>query len=69
MEEKVLDYVLVPTGLVGMVAYHVWLLHQIMNRPTMTIIGINAINRQFWVRAMMEVPFFSSVLFITTFFY
>jgi hypothetical protein len=55
MEKQILDYVLVPVGLLFMTAYHIWLLHQIANHPTRTVIGINAINRRFWVRAMMEV--------------
>lgn len=59
MEKKVLDYVLVPSGLFVMVAYHIWLLYQILKHPNRTVIGINAVIRRFWVRAMMEVNFFS----------
>lgn len=55
MGKETLDLVLVPTGLFLMAVYHIWLLHQILNNPTRTVIGINAINRRFWVRAMMEV--------------
>ena len=55
MEKKVLDFVLVPSGLLLMVVYHVWLFYRIMKHPTKTVIGINAINRRFWVQAMMEV--------------
>ena len=55
MEKRVLDYLLVPLGLVAMVGYHSWLLYRIMKHPTKTVIGVNAINRRFWVRAMMEV--------------
>ncbi|KAL3570432.1 hypothetical protein D5086_027681 [Populus alba] len=55
MGRTILDYTLVPLGLVTMVAYHTWLLYRIMKHPTKTVIGINAINRRFWVRAMMEV--------------
>ncbi|TKY56406.1 phosphatase inhibitor protein [Spatholobus suberectus] len=54
MEKKVLDLILVPSGLLVMLAYHFWLLHQIMKHPTKTVIGVNAINRRFWVQAMME---------------
>lgn len=54
MEERVLDYVLVPVGIAGMLAYHIWLFHQIVKRPTVTVVGINAINRRFWVQAMMK---------------
>ncbi|KDP20231.1 hypothetical protein JCGZ_08879 [Jatropha curcas] len=54
MEKKFLDYTLVPLGLAVMVAYHIWLFYRILNHPSKTIIGVNAINRRFWVRAMME---------------
>lgn len=55
MEKQVLDYMLVPTGLLLMVAYHIWLFYQVVKHPSTTVIGINAVNRRFWVRAMMEV--------------
>ena len=55
MGRAILDYTLVPLGLVTMVAYHIWLIYRIMKHPTKTVVGINAINRRFWVRAMMEV--------------
>lgn len=55
MEKKILDVVLVPTGLVIMIAYHLWLLYQIVKHPTKTVIGVNSINRRLWVQAMMEV--------------
>ncbi|RDX97385.1 hypothetical protein CR513_19842 [Mucuna pruriens] len=54
MEKKVLDIILVPSGLLVMLAYHFWLLHRIIRHPTKTVIGVNAINRRFWVQAMME---------------
>ncbi|CAN1170873.1 hypothetical protein LINPERHAP2_LOCUS29238 [Linum perenne] len=54
MEKSVLDYTLVPLGMVMMMSYHLWLFFQVLNHPSHTIIGINAINRRFWVRAMME---------------
>ncbi|XP_017647484.1 uncharacterized protein LOC108487612 isoform X2 [Gossypium arboreum] len=54
MEKQYLDSVLVPMGILLMVAYHLWLLYRILKHPTKTVIGINAINRRFWVQAMME---------------
>ncbi|GAV86764.1 DUF599 domain-containing protein [Cephalotus follicularis] len=54
MEKKLLDYILVPLGLLMMLAYHGWLLYTTVKHPTKTVIGVNAINRRFWVRAMME---------------
>ncbi|XP_021760585.1 uncharacterized protein LOC110725411 [Chenopodium quinoa] len=54
MKEKVLDYFLVPLGLLIMVGYHVCLFYKIMKQPTKTVVGIHAINRRLWVEAMME---------------
>ena len=58
MEKKALDYILVPLGLLAMVAYHLWLLYRIMNYPNQTVIDINTIHCSFWVCAMMEVILF-----------
>ncbi|KAJ0790100.1 hypothetical protein HanPI659440_Chr05g0211141 [Helianthus annuus] len=55
MEEKDLDFVLVPVGLLVMAVYHVWLLYRIRRKPVRTVVGMNAINRRFWVSSMMEV--------------
>ncbi|GAV86763.1 LOW QUALITY PROTEIN: DUF599 domain-containing protein, partial [Cephalotus follicularis] len=54
MEKKLLDCILVPLGLLILLAYHGWLLYTTVKHPTKTVIGVNAINRAFWVRAMME---------------
>ncbi|KAE9605975.1 hypothetical protein Lal_00025559 [Lupinus albus] len=54
MEKKVLDLILVPTGLLLMFAYHFWLLLRVVKHPTKTVIGVNAIHRRCWVQAMME---------------
>ncbi|MCD7463365.1 hypothetical protein HAX54_050425 [Datura stramonium] len=62
----VLDYVLVPVGLLFMVGYHLWLLHRILKHPIRTVIGINSINRHFWVCAMMEDPSKNGVLAVQT---
>lgn len=66
MGRAILDYTLVPLGLVTMVAYHIWLLYRIMKHPTKTVIGINVINRCFWVRAMMEDVSKNGVLAVQT---
>ncbi|CAN4089429.1 unnamed protein product [Withania somnifera] len=66
MEKQILDYVLVPVGLLFMVSYHVWLLQRILKHPSHTVIGINSINRQFWVRAMMEDASKNGVLAVQT---
>ncbi|KAM6555323.1 hypothetical protein CsatB_002342 [Cannabis sativa] len=54
MEKKTIDYMLVPLGLFAMVTYHAWLLYRVIYHPTKTIIGVNAIHRHSWTRAMME---------------
>ncbi|KAH7538356.1 hypothetical protein FEM48_Zijuj03G0190900 [Ziziphus jujuba var. spinosa] len=66
MEKRLLDYVLVPSGLSVMVAYHVWLLYRIVKQPTKTVVGVNAINRRFWVSGMMEDPLKTGVLAVQT---
>ncbi|MCL7034711.1 hypothetical protein MKW94_008617 [Papaver nudicaule] len=66
MRSKVLDYTLVPSGLVLMVSYHVWLLYRIITQPTQTVIGINAINRRIWVKTMMEDTSKNGVLAVQT---
>ncbi|KAF4347425.1 hypothetical protein G4B88_029897 [Cannabis sativa] len=54
MEKRVIDYLLIPLGLLAMVLYHCWLLHRVRHHPTKTVIGVNAMYRRFWVRNMME---------------
>ncbi|KAA8540118.1 hypothetical protein F0562_026810 [Nyssa sinensis] len=66
MEKQLLDYLLVPAGLLIMLAYHIWLLYRIVNHPTTTVVGINAINRRFWVLAMMEDVSKNGVLAVQT---
>ncbi|XP_047308699.1 uncharacterized protein LOC124912181 [Impatiens glandulifera] len=66
MKDSIIDYILVPAGLMIMVAYHVWLIHRVRNHPTRTIIGINAINRRFWIHAMMEDVSKSGILTVQT---
>ncbi|XP_010541513.1 PREDICTED: uncharacterized protein LOC104814955 [Tarenaya hassleriana] len=66
MEMKILDYTMVPLGMVMMVAYHLWLLRRIVRRPSSTVVGLNAINRRLWVRAMMEDVSRNGVLAVQT---
>ncbi|KAF5807124.1 hypothetical protein HanRHA438_Chr05g0239141 [Helianthus annuus] len=66
MEEKDLDFVLVPAGLLVMAVYHVWLLYQIRRKPVRTVVGMNAINRRFWVSSMMEDTQKTGVLAVQT---
>ncbi|CAA6657102.1 unnamed protein product [Spirodela intermedia] len=46
MKKEALDLALVPMGLIILASYH----------PTRTVMGINSINRRFWVQSMMEDP-------------
>ncbi|KAF7124664.1 hypothetical protein RHSIM_Rhsim12G0140700 [Rhododendron simsii] len=55
MEEKELDYVLVPLGLVVFGMYYVWLLFSILRHPARTVVGLNAESRHQWVFSMMSV--------------
>ncbi|XAR72573.1 hypothetical protein NMG60_11019260 [Bertholletia excelsa] len=66
MEEYILDYILVPAGLSIMVAYHMWLIYQVMKHPSRTVIGVNAVNRRLWVSAMMEDMAKNGVLAVQT---
>ncbi|KAJ9691750.1 hypothetical protein PVL29_013823 [Vitis rotundifolia] len=66
MEKQILDYTLVPAGLLLMAAYHIWLLFFILNHPNKTVIGVNAFNRRFWVSAMMEDVSNNGVLAVQT---
>ncbi|XP_058085396.1 uncharacterized protein LOC131232897 [Magnolia sinica] len=66
MKKEDLDLVLIPLGLSLMVAYHVWLFHRVLTRPTETVMGLNAINRRIWVQTMMEDTAKNGVLAVQT---
>ncbi|KAJ6807481.1 uncharacterized protein M6B38_170360 [Iris pallida] len=66
MEKRTLDYVLVPSGVAIMVAYHLWLLYRILRHPTKTVVGINTINRRIWVQTMMEDTTKNGILAVQT---
>ncbi|XP_058193696.1 uncharacterized protein LOC131310601 [Rhododendron vialii] len=66
MEEKELDYVLVPLGLAVFGMYHVWLLFSILRYPTRTVVGLNAESRHQWVFSMMSDPLKNGVLTVQT---
>jgi len=48
-----LDLVLVPTGILFLVAYHVYLLYRIKKDPNTTVIGFENSNKRVWVQQMM----------------
>ncbi|XP_057464899.1 uncharacterized protein LOC130754679 [Actinidia eriantha] len=66
MEEKQLDYVLVPLGLAVFGIYHVWLLFSILRNPTTTVVGLNSQSRRQWVFSMMTDPLKNGVLTVQT---
>jgi len=49
-----LDVVLVPTGLLFMVTYHVHLIYRINKYPNSTVIGFENGNKKVWVQQMMK---------------
>nr|KYP56090.1 hypothetical protein KK1_002320 [Cajanus cajan] len=49
-----MDVMLVPLGLVMMVAYHVWLWHKTQTQPFSTTFGRDAHGRRLWVPAMIK---------------
>ncbi|KAG9449003.1 hypothetical protein H6P81_008968 [Aristolochia fimbriata] len=66
MEEKHLDLILVPLGLMVMSIYHLWLFIRIVRNPKGTVIGINAFARERWVKFMMTDPLKNGVLAVQT---
>lgn len=60
MEEKRLDFVLVPLGMAILLSYHLWLLITILRNPRRTVIGLNAESRHKWVFCVMAVSLLSS---------
>lgn len=66
MEEKDIDYVLVPLGLGIMILYHIWLVHTVLTNPRRTVIGLNAESRHQWVFSMMADPIKNGVLAVQT---
>ncbi|CAO2818120.1 unnamed protein product [Amaranthus hypochondriacus] len=65
-EAEYLDYVLVPTGLVVLGLYHLWLFYTIIRHPTTTVVGVNSLSRQQWVLHMMADPGKNGVLAVQT---
>ncbi|KAH7686105.1 hypothetical protein IHE45_04G082500 [Dioscorea alata] len=60
------DLVMVTLGLLVMGVYHVWLLRTILRCPNRTVIGLNALARKRWVRAMISDPMKNGVLAVQT---
>ncbi|XP_073029390.1 uncharacterized protein [Primulina eburnea] len=48
------DIIIVPSGFMIFMSYHLWLWHRVRSQPLTTIIGRNARGRRFWVSAIMK---------------
>ncbi|KAH0708943.1 hypothetical protein KY290_010488 [Solanum tuberosum] len=66
MEERELDYLLVPFGIAIFLSYHAWLLTLIIRNPRRTVIGINSESRHHWVLSIMTDPIKNGVLAVQT---
>ncbi|XP_030552374.1 uncharacterized protein LOC115756653 [Rhodamnia argentea] len=53
-EKKDLDVVLVPSGLLIMFVYHLFLLYRYLHQPHTTVMGFENYNKRLWVRAIMQ---------------
>ncbi|KAL0362654.1 UNVERIFIED_CONTAM: hypothetical protein Scaly_1220600 [Sesamum calycinum] len=53
-KEEHLDFVLVPSGLLIMLGYHLFHLHRCINRPETTVIGYENQNRRAWVARILQ---------------
>ncbi|KAI5063380.1 hypothetical protein GOP47_0021927 [Adiantum capillus-veneris] len=62
----IMEAVLVAAGMLLLLLYHVRLLYLLRYSPTSTIIGVNQINRQVWVRTMMADGLKNGVLAVQT---
>ncbi|KAH7438683.1 hypothetical protein KP509_04G026600 [Ceratopteris richardii] len=61
-----LDSVLVPLGVLILLLYHARLIYLVHYFPTVTVYGINQVNRQVWVRSMMADGLKNGVLAVQT---
>ncbi|KAF8029645.1 hypothetical protein BT93_E2156 [Corymbia citriodora subsp. variegata] len=53
-EKKDLDLVLVPSGLLIMFGYHLFLLDRYLHQPHTTVMGFENYNKRLWVQAIMQ---------------
>ncbi|KAL0443566.1 UNVERIFIED_CONTAM: hypothetical protein Slati_2079300 [Sesamum latifolium] len=53
-KEEHLDFVLVPSGLLIMLGYHLFHLHRCINLPETTVIGYENHNRRAWVARILQ---------------
>ncbi|KAM0945916.1 hypothetical protein DsansV1_C09g0089261 [Dioscorea sansibarensis] len=55
LDRRYIDIVLVPSGLVIMFGYHLFLLYRILKLPHTTVVGYENHNKLAWVERMMQV--------------
>ncbi|XP_073145432.1 uncharacterized protein [Henckelia pumila] len=66
MDENLMEFVLVPLGMGVLLAYHFWLLYNIIRNPRRTVIGLNVESRHKWVFCLMADPLKNGVLAVQT---
>ncbi|CAI9784230.1 unnamed protein product [Fraxinus pennsylvanica] len=54
-KEELLDYFLVPIGLLLMIGYHLFHIHRCLNFPDTTVIGYENHNKKAWVQRTLQV--------------
>ncbi|XXG90101.1 hypothetical protein AAC387_Pa12g1943 [Persea americana] len=54
LEKQYLDMFLVPTGLIIMFGYHLFLLYRVLRLPHTTVIGYENHNKMAWVERMLQ---------------
>lgn len=70
LEKEYLDAVLVPSGLLIMVVYHLSLLHRYLHHPLTTVMGYENQDKKVWVDKIMQVnTIYSSILTIILFYF
>ncbi|XP_022848450.1 uncharacterized protein LOC111370807 [Olea europaea var. sylvestris] len=55
LKEELLDFFLVPSGLLLMLGYHLFHLHRCLNFPNTTVIGYENHNKKAWVLRTLQV--------------
>lgn len=70
LEKQYLDMILVPTGLIIMFGYHLFLLYRVLRLPHTTVIGYENHNKMAWVERMLQVSTitFQLLVYVLSFF-
>ena len=55
VEKKYLDVVLVPSGLLIMLVYHLFLYYRYLHHPLTTVMGYENQDKKVWVDKIMQV--------------